>query len=64
MGIMGLDNERTFDHKKFILEAKNLMNEIKELRTEFQQTMEKQATYSKQLVDETHTAYESGIAVL
>lgn len=64
MGIRNLDNQRTTDHKEFMSKVENFIKEVKELRTECQQTLQTQASNSKQLVEETNTAYELGFAVL
>lgn len=64
MGIRQLDNRRTVDHKEFISTAEKLILEITTLKNDFNQSLEKQASHSKQLVEETYTVYESGLAVL
>lgn len=64
MGILQVDNQRTSNHKEFISKAKDLIEEVKELRTELQQTLQAQESKSKQLIDENYTAYESWFSVL
>lgn len=39
MGIRQLDNQRKTDHKEFLSKAKDLIKEVKELKTELQQTL-------------------------
>lgn len=43
---------------------KNLVKEVTTLKDELKTSPEKQAIHSKKLVEETHNAYESTIAVL
>lgn len=42
----------------------DLIEEVKELNTELQQTMQFKEGKSKQLIEKTHTAYEPGFSVL
>lgn len=42
MGIMQLDNQRTTYHNEFLSKAEDLIKEVKELRTELQQTLQTQ----------------------
>lgn len=42
MCIRQLDNKRTSDHKEFLSKAEDLIKEVKELRTELQQTLQTQ----------------------
>ena len=64
MGIRQLDNQRTLDHKEFISMAKELIKDVQELKTELQHTLQTQEGKSKQIIEETHIAYESGFVVL
>ena len=64
MGIIQLENQRTSDHLEFISKATNLIDEVKALKIELQKTLQDQENKSKQLIDETHTAYETGYSVL
>lgn len=64
MGIRELDNSITADHKEFISTTERLIKEVTALKDEFKLTLQKQETHSKQLVEETHNAYESSGTVL
>ena len=59
-----LDNQRMTDHKEFLTKAEALIKEVRELKTELQQTIQTQEGKTNQLIKETHTAYESGYSVL
>ena len=64
MGIRALDNNRTADHKEFLAIAKHLIQEVSAIKAELQSTIADQAVQLKKLVEETHNAYESTVAVL
>ena len=64
IGIRDLDNRRTADHKDFLATTDRLIKEISTLKDEFNASLDKKYVRSKQLVDETHNAYESSIAFL
>ena len=64
IGIRALDNNRTVDHKEFLVTDECLIQEVSAIKTELQSTIMDQAVQSKKLVEETHNAYESTIAVL
>lgn len=64
MAIWALDNSRSADHKQFLSTVENLIKEVTKLKEEVKTTRENQAAHSKKLVEETHNAYESAIAVL
>lgn len=64
MGIWALDNNRTADHKKFLSIAKTLIQEVTSIKEEIKSTLDRQAAHSQNLVQETHNAYESALAVL
>lgn len=64
MGIRQLDNPRTLDQKEFISKSTELIEDVMALNNKLQQTLQAQECQLKQLIDETHTAYESRYLVL
>ena len=64
MGIRALDSNRTADHKEFLAAAERLIQEVSAIKAELQYTTVDQAVQTKKLVEETHNAYRSTIAVL
>ena len=64
MGIRDIDNRRTADPKEFMSIDEKLVKEVIELKNDLNQTIENKDSHSNQLVEETHTEYESRLVVL
>ena len=64
MGIRSLDNNRKAYHKEFLATAERLMSEVTAVINDLQVAISDQASNSKRLIAETHSAYESVITVL
>ena len=58
MGIIQLNNQWTSNHKEFLSKAKDLIKEVKDLRTKLQQALETQERNLKKLTKECYTAHE------
>lgn len=64
MGIRELENQRTANHKDFMSKSEDFIKEVKKLKEDLQEMLQTQKSKSKNLIDEIHTAYESGFVVL
>lgn len=64
MGIQALENNQIADHKHFLSTAETLIQEVTTIKEEIKSTLSRQTALSKNLVQETHNAYESALAVL